>query len=177
MEELHNIVKKLHDNFSDIQDILSHMEKAEYFYKYNNLKEMANIEFSLFLKNKLTFDVIIKKITWGMVVNLDLLADFLDKTIYTTLPSGTYKHNEIELNKVKEYQSLREKEILDTFLEFSFIKLYIDNFIMFVRKNYNPNFFNKAISYKDKETFDTQIKMKYACTKILRFGRYFYSKD
>ena len=36
MEELHNIVKKLHDNFSDIQDILSHMEKAEYFYKYNN---------------------------------------------------------------------------------------------------------------------------------------------
>lgn len=177
MEDLYNIIKKLNDNFRNIQEILPHMEKVEYSYKYKNLKELVDTEFNLFLKNNLTFDLIIKKITWGTVVNLDLLADFLDKTIYTTLPSGTYKNNEIELNKVKEYQLLREREILDTFFKFSFINLYINFFVMFVRKNYDLNFFNKAITYKDKETFDMQIKMQYACTKILRFGRYFYSKD
>ena len=177
MEILFDIVKELYESLEKNQENLSVVKRADFNYKKENMVKLSEIAFRLFLENKLESEILLDKMRWGQLINLDLLADFLIQTIYKNLPHGKYENSKDELKIIKEYDEIKKAEIFNVFLKSSFINMFMNYFITYVRQNYNMEFLKKFQISEIRDIIDHQITMNHVCNKLLKSGDYYSFED
>lgn len=177
MEMLFNIAKELYESLERNQDSLSVVKQADFNYKKESIGKKSEIESRVYLANNLDYVILLDKMKWGQLVNMDLLADFLNEIVYKNIPNGSYLQNKDEVALIKEYDEEKRQRIFKTFFTASFISAFINYFITYVRQNYDINFMNRFNSYENRDIVNQQEIMNHVCSKLLKSGDYCYSGD